>query len=192
MINTNIQYERIGLATEKPDILTGLPPYTSGTITGDSNMANTTNHPSGKNHHNYKHGRSKTITYFKWKRMRQRCNNPKDRKYPDYGERGIIICKRWDDYNNFLADMGECPTGLTLGRIDNNGMYCSKNCRWENGYQQANNTRKNHYVSFCGQIKTIAQWARCLNINYKALWKRVKVGTFPVKEARAGQRALFE
>ena len=73
---------------------------------------------------NIKHGMSETYTHKTWCSMRQRCNNKNNKKYKDYGGRGIKICKRWEKFENFYKDMGDKPTGTTLDRIDNNGDYC--------------------------------------------------------------------
>lgn len=94
-----------------------------------------------------KHGHSPwrkkpSITYNAWANMIQRCSNSNHKNYKHYGGRGIIVCKRWKEFKNFLVDMGKKPIGLTLDRIDVNGDYCSKNCRWATWKQQANNKRK--------------------------------------------------
>lgn len=88
-----------------------------------------------------KHGRAGTNdpTYESWKHMRSRCNTITNKNYDRYGGRGITICKRWDDFNLFLEDMGECPVGLTLDRIKNNQGYKPSNCQWADRKQQAQN-----------------------------------------------------
>ncbi len=90
------------------------------------------------------HGRSQggDRTYKSWCHMISRCSNPKDAKYAIYGGRGILACSEWQDFREFLKDMGDVPVGRSLGRIDNDKGYCKSNCRWETVEQQLYNRRR--------------------------------------------------
>lgn len=88
------------------------------------------------------HGATNTPTFRVWSGMRQRCLDPNYHSYDRYGGSGIKIAERWMVYDNFLADMGERPAGLTLDRYpDHAGNYEPGNCRWATPKQQARNKR---------------------------------------------------
>jgi hypothetical protein len=80
-------------------------------------------------------------TYWSWQAMIGRCTRPSHIAWKNYGGRGIKICKRWMKFENFLADMGERPAGLTLDRKKVNGHYTPGNCQWATRSQQAKNKR---------------------------------------------------
>lgn len=115
-----------------------------------------------------KHGMAGTRTHRIWKSMRNRCNNSKSPRYKDYGGRGITICKRWDKFENFLVDMGECPDGMSIDRVNNNKGYSPSNCKWSTTSEQASNTRNTIKV----KGKTLVQLAKETGISYSTLYDR--------------------
>lgn len=119
--------------------------------------------------------------YTCWLNMRSRCHNPKNTCFSYYGGRGITVCRRWrNSFENFFADMGLPPTpGLTLERRNNDKGYCKRNCRWDTRLTQANNTRKNVYLTLKGTRLTLAQWARKLNLLGHTIYRRYCQGLSP-------------
>jgi len=91
---------------------------------------------------NIRHGLEKHPLYHTWEAMRQRCNDPNAANYKNYGGRGISVCKRWNDFRKFIEDMGERPQGMTLDRINNDGNYTPKNCKWSTISEQNKNQRR--------------------------------------------------
>jgi len=126
--------------------------------------------------HGHRKRGNTTSTYECWKAAKSRCENPNDKQYKNYGGRGIKFCERWGEFENFLADMGECPPGLTLDRINNDGNYEPGNCRWATWKEQARNTRRNRLITFRGETKCVAEWAEVVGLNTYTLWSRLKVG----------------
>lgn len=106
------------------------------------------------------HGRSDSRAFKTWVHMRDRCNNPSNPGFHNYGGRGIGICERWSEFANFYEDMGDPPVGFTLDRIDNEGGYCKENCRWADKKTQAANTRKAFKVHCDGEVISISELAR--------------------------------
>jgi hypothetical protein len=89
------------------------------------------------------HGQGRTRIYRIWTNMLERCNNPNNPFYKDYGGRGIIVCKRWLKFENFLKDVGNPPEGLTFDRTNNDKGYFPDNWKWSTPKEQANNRRDN-------------------------------------------------
>lgn len=96
-------------------------------------------------HTTWANGKQKrTKTYRTWDGMIQRCTNNKCNRWVDYGAKGVAVCERWKTFENFLADMGERPEGMTIDRVNPYGNYELSNCRWADKRTQANNKRNTY------------------------------------------------
>ena len=140
----------------------------------------------------YRHGQRNSRLYRIWSGMMTRCNNPHFHEYARYGGRGISVCLEWQDFALFheWATGNGYSDDLSLDRIDNNGNYCPENCRWVTRQVQANNTSRNHYLTFNGETHTMSEWATITGIAYfiirerinKFHWSVEKALTTPTKE----------
>lgn len=142
---------------------------------------------------NPKHGGHGTLTYARWKSMMQRCYVKSASNYRHYGARGIEVAARWHDYANFLADMGPCPSGLTLDRIRGDEGYAPGNCRWATKAEQ-NQNRPSHRVMLTldGTTRSVTEWSKALGISANTLnqrrylgWNDHAVLTTPIKKRSA-------
>jgi len=112
-----------------------------------------------------------------WQHIKRRCNDQKRRDYKNYGGRGIKVCDRWlESFTNFLEDMGECPSGMSIERIDVDGHYEPSNCKWATLDEQANNKTNTHYLELNGKKMSIAQWARELGVKNVTIQNRLRYG----------------
>lgn len=127
---------------------------------------------------NKTHGKSKTKLHTIWSSMKQRCHNPNSASYPQYGGRGIKVCKRWrKSFEAFEADMGPRPSPKhSVDRIDNNRGYSPKNCRWATNVEQCNNSRVNTWLTFNGVSMTARDWAVVTGIPRDVILNRNKIG----------------
>jgi hypothetical protein len=89
-----------------------------------------------------KHGMKRSREYNSWRNMKQRCTNPRNKDYENYGGRGISFCEDWCPFVGFFADTATCPPGCSLDRIDVNGNYGPGNWRWADAKQQRRNQRR--------------------------------------------------
>lgn len=113
-----------------------------------------------------------------WESMNERCNYEKHPHFESYGGRGITVCDKWKTYLPFAKwafANGYAPS-LTIDRIDNNGNYEPKNCRWISVRAQQNNKRSNHTIEFMGETHTISEWSEKTGIKYTTLKERIKCG----------------
>ncbi len=123
-----------------------------------------------------------TRTLDSWRAMVSRCTNPRNSSYANYGGRGVKVCSQWlgaNGFNQFLADMGQRPKGMTLDRIDVNGDYCPANCRWATAVTQANNRQNTTVITFRDVVHGRGEWARLTGLTMNQLRGRQKAG-YPV------------
>lgn len=130
------------------------------------------------------HGQTNSRTHRAWKAMRQRCLNPRTKCFARYGGRGIAICERWASFNNFVADMGECASGMSLDRYpDNNGDYEPLNCRWATRNQQQQNKRTSRLVTWNGETLALGEWAKRYGVKRQTLEYRLSCGRWSLVDA---------
>lgn len=106
--------------------------------------------------------------------MIQRVTNPNNKRWKDYGGRGIGVEDRWRVFENFAADMRPRPPGAMLDREDNNGPYSKKNCRWVTTKISNGNKRGVAVVTYAGERKTLPEVAAILGISVRAMQRRAK------------------
>ena len=141
--------------------------------------------------HRKTHGQSHSRLYYVYRNMLNRCYNPKVNDFPNYGGRGISVCDEWrKDFQSFYdwaiisgyrdgLKRGEC----TLDRKNPDGNYSPDNCRWTDEKTQQNNKRSNHYITFQGETKTMAEWAAVKHIRIGTLSKRINVLGWSIERA---------
>jgi hypothetical protein len=125
------------------------------------------------------HGLSGTKTHSAWESMLARCKYSNRASFVYYGGRGIRVCERWKKFENFLADMGENPPGLSLDRIDSNGNYSPENCRWATRKEQNRNTRSNRILTVHGVTGCLIELCEHFGVKYGTTKSRLRYGWTP-------------
>lgn len=120
------------------------------------------------------HGMSKTRTWDIWVNVVARGTGKEQAE--KYYDRGIRVCERWLQFVNFFEDMGECPEGMSIDRIDNDGNYQPLNCRWATPKQQGRNTRKSLTIEFRGRSGNVCDFAEELGICPRKVRQRLRLG----------------
>jgi hypothetical protein len=116
-------------------------------------------------------------TYRSWQSMRERCYYQAHKNFDTYGGRGITVCDEWkNSFEAFYKDMGECPKGYSLDRIDSNGNYELNNCRWATRKEQADNRRNSLKLTYLGRTDTLKNFSEEYNIPYTTVIDRLKRG----------------
>lgn len=143
---------------------------------------------------NTKHGGKGTRLYQIWKSMRERCNNPKTNRHSIYHDKGIRVCKEWDDFALFRewALSNGYGDKLTIDRIDGNKGYYPENCRWATYLEQNNNTKNVKLITYNGKTQGYSMWERELGfpigtISRRKLrgWEIERILTTPVNHFKA-------
>ena len=129
------------------------------------------------------HNLTQTPIYRVWSGLRNRCYNPNNRAYVHYGKRGIKVCEQWASFENFYADMGDIPEGMSLDRIDNNGDYSPENCRWATRKEQANNRRSSIHFTFKNETKTLSEWSDQYNLPFNLVNTRLRAYHWSLEKA---------
>lgn len=122
------------------------------------------------------HGMSRTPTYRSWEAMVRRCSVEKDPAYDNYGGRGITVCENWLSFEGFFSDMGICPSGYTIDRLDSNKGYEPSNCRWATRMQQGENRRGHKFLETPSEPVFQAKAARLNGISPRTMHARIKAG----------------
>lgn len=121
------------------------------------------------------HGLSKSLEYDIWVHIKQRCTNPENKAFHNYGKRQITMCDRWiESFENFYADMGRKPKGLSVERRDNDGNYEPSNCYWGTRSEQSRNRRDNIWLEHDGENMVLQDWANRFNVNATSLKRWLK------------------
>lgn len=115
----------------------------------------------------------KSRAYRSWEHMKRRCLNATAKDYYRYGGRGITVCNRWLNFENFYADMGDRPENTSIDRIDNNGNYEPGNCRWSTPKEQQDNTSKTLTFDINGSVvRSAVSASEVTGLNAKTIESR--------------------
>jgi hypothetical protein len=137
-----------------------------------------------KRTHGHCANRRPTSEYSIWCAMIRRCNSINDPAYEYYGGRGIIVCPAWrESFEAFFGNMGPRPKRHSVERLDTNGNYEPRNCRWATHHEQMQNTRRNHLITFQGETLCVTEWARRVGISSVTLFSRLHSGQWSVERA---------
>jgi hypothetical protein len=129
------------------------------------------------------HGASDTRAHNTWNGIIQRCTNPNNPHFRNYGGRGIAICDDWLEFANFLRDMGQPPKGCSIERVDNNAGYSKQNCIWADRTTQQRNRRVVQMVELHGEKRCLSEWAEIYGLPQSLVLSRVHALKWSLEEA---------
>jgi hypothetical protein len=130
------------------------------------------------------HGQTYSGHYHRWKGMMWRCYDPKCPAYENYGGRGIKVCERWHDINNFIADLPPgFRKGLEIDRIDNDGHYEPGNIQWVTRQRNCENRRSTRFLTFEGRTRSLSDWEREKGFPHGLIHARLQVFRWSVERA---------
>jgi len=127
--------------------------------------------------HGYTRGGKPSPVYTAWQSMWSRCRDPKNKRYADYGGRGITVDERWRTFEGFIDSMGAPPEpDMQLEREDNDKGYSPENCVWATRSQQGRNKRNNVKLTYQGRTQLMIEWCEELGLRYDTVKRRAQKG----------------
>lgn len=125
--------------------------------------------------HGFAQSRNLHPLYATWQNMRSRCENPKNKRWPNYGGRGIRVCENWTQFDKFLQDVGPRPSKKhSLDRIDNDGDYEPGNVRWATTTEQARNKSSSKIYEWAGMSMCLSEWCERADMPVSTVRARIK------------------
>ena len=153
---------------------------TESTISDESSECKPVKMFGTREQHRMRH----TRIYGLWTAILRRCRNPNALDYSRYGGRGISVCERWENsFQAFYDDMGEPPAGHQIDRNDNDGPYCSENCRWISAKENARNRRSSLFLEYNGEMVNLSELAEKVGMKTHTIMYRIRKRGMSVEEA---------
>ena len=153
----------------RTDCLTGGLVQSCGCLKKEQNRINLTKF--------HRHKLSHTKLWDTYYSMKSRCYDPADKRYKDYGGRGIKVCEEWknsfDEFANWAVSHG-FDKNLQIDRINNNGDYSPENCRWVTQKENCRNRRSNVLIEYNGKMITLVEFSEIMNIPYKVAYSKYR------------------
>jgi len=128
-------------------------------------------------------GKSYTKTYWTWRNILLRCSSKNTGHSKNYLNKGITVCKRWKNYDNFLKDMGQKPIGMSIDRKNNKKGYSPSNCRWASPRTQSRNRSFCRPLTHLGKTQLLSDWARELKTNVSTISMRIDYYGWSIEKA---------